>query len=202
MWRANALVNAGIPSALDVARSPRAAYAVLQQLDGTGGLAARLLLSAVLNATSLSLLSTGRLTLGLVLSLAACWSVVLSLQALAAAALVVGAGHRRRLSVRAAVSLLFVGHAPWSIWTLAIAAFAMVLPARLLDVVPALLLAIPFALWSVVIIVAFCREVLRLPRSEALLATAAHQAIVWGVSGVTLWWVSGGWARLPGLAGQ
>ena len=196
-------MNAGLPSALDVARNPRAAFSALHRHPGTGGLAARLALLTILNGSLLAVLATGQLTFGLVLGLSSSWSlVVLLLQLLAAGALISLGGRRRALPLRAAISLFFLGHLPWSAWVLTICALSMVLPDRMLEVRMALLLAVPSGLWTLAIIVAFGREVLRLEQGEALVAALGHQAVVWGTSAVAVWWMSGGWARVPGLSGS
>jgi hypothetical protein len=190
--------------AADVARAPAATYARLLTRDTSayaGALPGRLLMLAVLNGVVLSLIATGRVGLVLAVSMTAYWLPILLLQLTAALGLVLLAGSRQ-LRPSAALSLLFLGHLPWSVWTLCLAA-ALTIAAR--QTPPSLVIpltALVPLIWTAVIIEAFCRTVLGMSSTRARIATVLHQGVLWGVVAIGVWWTSGGWARFPGLPGQ
>lgn len=158
--------------------APRAAYARPAQVTRAYILYYVLFLSLLIAAAG-SVSATGRVTLSLLASLAVSWMFVPLLHVLVGAALVASA---RGTGVRGAraLTLLLMGHAPWSIWVLgagvlgATCGYAGYRAALLLALVPMLL--------TLRIVHAFCLEVLRTSSRGALARTIAHQAVTWLVA--------------------
>jgi hypothetical protein len=120
--------------------------------------------------------STRHVTPALLLSTTLCWTVVVLVQAAIALTLIAGPA-RRTVGLARALDLYFAGHAPWSLWLLAAAAWA---PAPLgRPVYPiAILAAVPLVL-TPRILAAFFREVLEMDPREAAARTAAQQVMTW-----------------------
>jgi hypothetical protein len=118
----------------------------------------------------LSIGTTGVITPSLLVSAMICWSFVPILQVLNGLVLIRG-GVRDR---RRALELLFLGHAPWSLWVLAFAAVVSGSPHSQLI---ALATIIAPALWTWRILTAFCREILGLPASAARRRVMVHGLI-------------------------
>ncbi len=140
-----------------------------------------------------SIATTGRLTLELAATLAAAWSFVVVIQVAAAGALV-ASSPRREVSRRRAFELLFLGHAPWSLWLLGATATALAL-----DNVPLTPLAATMSapiLWTMVIVAAWCRQVLGIGRRGAAVRAIGHQVIVWGLAIQVAALAAGSWGRL------
>lgn len=156
--------------------------------------------SLLLIGVLVSIIATGRVTLPLVGTLALSWAFAVLIQALAAA-VIVGSSGRRAVSRRRAFELLFLAHAPWSLWLLGVTALSLwsgQLPA---NAIFAATILVPIA-WTAVLLSAFCREVLGTGRRGARLRTLAHQAIVWGCAVQFAAMVAGSWNRLiQGLIG-
>jgi len=140
-----------------------------------------------------SIATTGRLTLELALTLAAAWSFAVLIQVVAAAA-IVGTAPRRAAGRRRAFELLFLGDAPWSLWLLGATASAVALD-RIALTPLAVTMVVPIA-WTMVIVAAFCREVLGADRRGAMIRAAVHQAIVWGLALQVAAIAAGSWGRL------
>lgn len=179
---------------LRVAVQPRAAYA---RLNGSAGyIPFYILFIATLIAVCAAWSATGRVTPGLVASLAVSWAFVPLLHVLVAALLVATAPLRRAGAPRA-VSLLLMGHAPWSLWLIvastmtAFGGYALYHEALLLALVPIAL--------TVRIVHAFCGVVLNASAGGAVLRTLAHQAVTWGFAAVYLDRTVGLWPRLLGM---
>jgi hypothetical protein len=164
--------------------SPRGTYASLAREGRRASLltAVRrpLLVAAVLGA-SIAIGATGHVTPGLLLSTTLCWSFVVVVQAVIALALIAGPA-RRTVGVARAVDLFFAGHAPWSLWLLAAAAWAPSPVGRPLT--PVLVAAIVPLVLTPRIVSAFFREVLELDPRHAAARTAAHQVMTWGTFAV------------------
>lgn len=137
-------------------------------------------MSAVVLGTSLAVWATGHVSGRLVLSLTVCWSFVIAIQVLAALALIVPV--RRRVTVPTALDLLFVAHGPWSLWLMGSAVWVIMSspigrPARFhaaTGLVP--------AVWTALMVFAFCRVVLECDRRDATRRTLLHQGIIWSVT--------------------
>lgn len=125
-----------------------------------------------------TVLATRTVALPTLLSVAACWLFVPAIQ-LAAAAWVCRRAPEPRVSGRRAVELLFTAHLPWTLWLIALALTAVWLdPGPSFDVLLALVF-IP-AIWTPVLVLAFCRTVLGCPAPEARRRMMVHQALAWG----------------------
>jgi hypothetical protein len=159
--------------------SPGQTYAVLARTSGRATVMTALrrpLLIAVVLGVSTAMGATGRVTPALVLSTTLCWSFVVVLQAAIALMLIAGPA-RRTVGLSRALDLFFAGHAPWSLWLLAAAAWLP--PPFGLPLTPLLVAAgVPFLL-TPRIVNAFFREVLEMDPRHAFARTAAQQAITW-----------------------
>lgn len=155
---------------------------------GLRALLSRPALFALLLGACLSLTTSGRLTLRLMLSGALIWSFAPLLQMAGATAVVLLLA-RRRLPLSRALDLYFLGHGPWSLWLLAVAGALAPLPsARVLALIDGpwvpralvwLIVLVPFV-WSAVITFAFFREALELSPRRALGGLALHGLVIWG----------------------
>jgi len=143
--------------------------------------------------TLVSIATTERLTLELAATLGAAWGFAVLIQIVAAAALL-GSARPAAVSRRRAFALLFLGRAPWSLWLLGAAASAIVIDDLALTPLAVTMLA-PLA-WTMVIVAAFCREVLQTSPRGARVRAVVHQAIVWGLALQVAALAAGGWNRL------
>ena len=139
----------------------------------------RPVLSLMVVGTSTAIWATVHVSVRLVISLMLCWSVVIVIQLAAALALIVPA--RRQVTLPGAIDLFFTAHGPWSTWLLGSAVWVILSspfgrPAQFHMSTA----AVP-AIWTALIIFAFCRVVLACGRREAILRTLLHQAIIWSV---------------------
>ncbi len=160
---------------LQVLLDPAAAYRRLASPDADpGSLFWRVLLVACTLGAAVPALAAGQITPALFAGSAICWAFVPALQVLTGLALV---GTAPAVPRRRAVALLFLGHAPWSVWVLAMGALGLVVPMLGLGAL-AISALVPLAL-TLRILDAFCREVLRLPRAVARRRVLAHQALTW-----------------------
>lgn len=159
--------------------SPRTAYATLARASGRGtawtAVRRPLTVALVLGVTT-AMSTTGHVTPALLLSTTACWSFVVVLQAAIALTLVVSPA-RRTVGLARAIDLYFAGHAPWSLWMLAVAAWS---PSPLGRSAAPLLygLAVPFLL-TPRILSAYFREVLEMDPWDAVVRAAAQQTMTW-----------------------
>ena len=166
---------------LQIVLRPREAYA---RLDASPRYVLfYILFMSLLMAACASVSATGRVTLPLLASLAAVWMFVPLLHVLLVWLLVLSAPAPRVSGMRA-MSLLLMGHAPWSLWL--IAAALMTTGGGYALYHEALLLAlVPMALTSR-LVHAFCLEVLGSSARGALARTLAHQTATWGVAAIYL----------------
>jgi len=160
--------------------SPRETYARLARASSRGTLLTafrRPLLVAIVLGVSMAKAATGHVTPALVASTTLCWSFVIVLQAAIGLGLMAGAARRTVGSARS-LDLYFAGHAPWSLWILAVAAWS---PSPLGRPIWPLLIAgfVPLFLTARTTN-AFFREVLGLDPRHAVMRTVAQQAITWG----------------------
>ena len=169
--------------------SPRVAYASLVR-EGVrvAPMAAlrRPLLVAVVMGASVSIAATGRATPVLVMGTTVSWSYVVLLQ-LAIALVLIAPRAGRTVGLARAIDLFFAGHAPWSLFVLAAAAWAPSPVGR-----PLWPLFVPAAAAVVLtprIVAAFFGEVLGLSVPEARRMTILQQAITWTVI-VGVFWVT------------
>jgi hypothetical protein len=134
-----------------------------------------LLISCGLGAAT-SVMGTGLITPALFLGGAACWAFVPIIQGLTGLVLVAGAPV---VPWRRGLALLFLGHAPWTLWLLTFA--GAMLAGRPLGLLTLMLTAILPLVATVRTLDAFCREVLHLSPSVARRRVLVHQAITWTI---------------------
>lgn len=176
--------------------APERTYRELLREPAGGGLAIALrrpAFVALVIGTGLSIGATGLLPARLLLSTIACWIFAPIVQTIAAAALV-ASSRQRAVGMARAIDLLFVGHGPWSLWLLVLAAGAawgsgeLVARATLVSAVAPIL-------WTSWILRAFCKVVLNDSRRGILVRLALHQGIVWSFTAAYII-AAISWARL------
>jgi hypothetical protein len=157
----------------------------------------RPVVTAIVIGTATSILATERVTLALVLTTTLCWSFVVMVQLLAGLILI--ARSRSPIVGRAsALDLLFMGHGPWSLWLLTVAAWAPWFPRPESMNLIVLGSAIVPWLWTVTILFSFCTTVMRASRREAIAGTLLHQFIVWTVAVLYVDFAVALWPRILG----
>jgi hypothetical protein len=168
---------------LFVMRAPLAAYRRLapdHQVSFAGAMR-RPAVAAIAIGTAASILATERVTLTLVLTTTLCWSFIVVVQLFAGLVLI--ARSRSSIVARApALDLLFMGHGPWSLWLLAVAAWTAWFPRPESRELIVLGSAIVPWVWTVTILFSFCTIVMRASRREAIVGILLHQFIVWTVA--------------------
>jgi hypothetical protein len=168
--------------------APRATYRRLvaePQPRGALAVARRPALAALVIGGAIALTSTGGARPLALATTTLCWGFVPGLQLIVAAALLT-CWRRPGLRLGTAIDLLFAGQGPWLLWTLGVAASALV-AFRLGDhTSPRLLLVLLFALiplgWTAIILMSFCREVLGLQARRALLWLSLYELAIWGLA--------------------
>jgi len=180
--------------------APRETYAALRQtgrrLPATASLR-RPLLVALVTGVSIALASTRSASAPLVASTTLTWSYIVLLQ-LAIALPLVAPAARRTVGVSRAVDLYFAGHAPWSLFLLAAAAWAPSPGGR--PSWPLYLAALVPVLLTPRIVNAFFAEVLAMDRLSARRMTILQQAMTWSVFVAVNWIASAFTPRLYELA--
>ena len=159
----------------------------------------RLAFVAILIGTAVTLSSARRLPPGLVLMGIVCWSFVPITQWLIGL-VVIGRAPGRPLSVPRCLELLFAGHLPWSLWMLVFIGFDTFTPVPIPLVIQVLSLLVP-AVWTTIILSAFCRIVLGCTPARAHLLIVAHQAMTWTAFFGYVVLVSGLWPRVLAFIG-
>lgn len=159
-------------------------------------LLARMALVALVIGTSVTVAATERLTLSLVLSGSLGWVFVPLLQLLTGLLLVRGLpGGRMRQLER-----YFATHWPWSIWILVFNAAVLLLPMRLTGLWLTATAVVPM-LWTVWLLMEFCRQDLaldsRMARRRVLLHQSVTYVLVVGYVSVAV----ALWPRLAGIIG-
>ena len=148
-------------------------------------------LVAVVIGTSLSVASTERIDIFLVLSTSLSWAFVPVLQLLTGSILVRGVSGKGE-----ALAAYFGAHAPWSLWIIAVhAVFLAVGPARdhalwiaLTGVIPAIL--------TVRLLLALCEQELHFPRHVARRRVVVHQLASYLLVGLYVNFAVALWPRL------
>lgn len=141
------------------------------------------------------IMSVQRVTLALVATSALSWSFVLAIQLLAGAA-VIASAPARRAGVLRALDLWFAGHLPYSLWLLIVAAWGGLTWASLVFLV---LTAVVPAVWTTIIVSAFCRTVLNATPSGARWRAVAHLMVVGAITLNFIAWSAGGWFNVVGF---
>jgi len=191
-----------VPPDLRLALSPTKTYCELiaEPERGTWLRALeRIAFVAILIGTAVTLSSARRLPPGLVLMGIVCWSFVPITQWLIGL-VVIGRAPGRRLSVPRCLELLFAGHLPWSLWMLVFIGFDTFTPVPIPLVIQVLSLLVP-AVWTTIILSAFCRIVLGCTPARAHLLIVAHQAMTWTAFFGYVVLVSGLWPRVLAFIG-
>jgi hypothetical protein len=161
--------------------APRDTYARLARgRSRIGPIAAlrRPLLVALVLGASAAIGATRHVTPALLFSTTACLAFVVMLQLAIVVPLIAGPS-RRTVGLSRAVDLFFASHAPWSVWMLAVAAWAPSPVGR--PFAPVWVSAIAPMLLTPRMVSAFFREVLELDPREAAMRTVAQQAITWAL---------------------
>jgi len=191
-----------VPPELGLLLYPRATYAALVRARvAASAITAvrRPLLAAIVIGVSVSIAATGRATPGLVAATTISWSYIVLLQLAIAVPLIAGRV-RGTIGLARAIDLFFAGHAPWSLFALAAAAWA---PSQVGRPTWPLALVLLVPLWLTPRIVSsFFAEVLGLDRRAARRAAIVHQAVTWTVFGVLFWMVNALSPRALDLLGR
>jgi len=191
-----------VPPDLRLALSPTKTYCELiaEPERGTWLRALeRIAFVAILIGTAVTLSSARRLPPGLVLMGIVCWSFVPITQWLIGL-VVIGRAPGRRLSVPRCLELLFAAHLPWSLWMLGTIGIDTFTPVPIPLVIQVLSLLVP-AVWTTIILSAFCRIVLGCTPARAHLLIVAHQAMTWTAFFGYVVLVSGLWPRVLAFIG-
>ena len=178
--------QAGWSPEVQVLRRPFAGYrALASELSPQGVrlLLRRPLFQALFLGGIVSLSTSERFTLRLILGGAVAWAFLPALQVVSMAVIARLLG-RGAVPLSRAVDLYFVGQGPWLLWLLAWTALATALPAPqayALTGTWGFFLSLAAAVtWSTTVRVAFFREVLALRGSRVLAALFLHASITWG----------------------
>jgi hypothetical protein len=187
---------------LHAMRAPALAYA--GALDhphrGTWPVLRRPALVALVLGAGSGFAATGHLTAGLLLSGFVCWIFVPLVQ-IATAALIMRRPAARPLPFGRRMELWFMGHAPWSLWILAVTFVMGIAPASVRLEWPIIATALVPIVWTSIIGVAFCRVVLGDSRGVAIARTALHQSVTWTIVLVYAAWAVSLWPRIVAFAG-
>jgi hypothetical protein len=186
---------------LRVMLAPAATYGqIVAQHESSRWLAIRRpALVALVLGTGTTFSATGHVTLALLVSGFVCWSLVTLIQMMTAA--IIMRSRASHLGLAQRLDLWFMGHAPWSLWIVAVTLLMGAAPsgARIERVL--MLSALVPAVWTAVIGAAFCRVVLKDSRRAAVARTALHQAITWTIALVYIALAVALWSRLVAMAG-
>ena len=181
---------------LRVVTRPGATYAALAAAPSSIGLFTMLrrpALVAVVLGCAVAMTGTRHVTPLLVVSTTACWSTLIVAQ-IAIALAMFAKPASRTVGVARALDLFFASHVPWSLWMLAVVAWAPVPGGR--SLAPLLVAALlPMGL-TCRAIAAFCREVLRMDRRDAITRTTTHQLVTWGLFAGVFGWAVALWPRV------
>lgn len=155
--------------------SPGGTSCVTEVLDNfVVKLAARMALVALVIGTAVTVAAAGRVTIPLLITGVLGWSFVPVLQLLTGLLLVRnGSGPRLRQLER-----YFATHWPWSIWILAFHAALLLVPPAYAGVWLTTTAMAPI-LWTVMLLLEFCRRELMLDRRTAVRRVALHQAVTY-----------------------
>ena len=176
--------------------NPTATYAALAAAPlrvGPLTMLRRPALVAIVVGFAVAIAGTRHVTPILVISTTLSWSVLIAAQVIIALG-VFARPASRTLGVPRALDLLFASHVPWSLWMLAVAAWAPVPGVRAFT--PVLVTALAPMVLTPRMIAAFCREVLRMERRQAIVRTTMHQVVTWGVFVAVYGWSVALWPRI------
>ncbi|HVL66070.1 MAG TPA: hypothetical protein VM364_02280 [Vicinamibacterales bacterium] len=157
-------------------------------------LVAQMALIALVIGTSVTAAATGRVDASLVLSGFAAWSFVPLVQMLTGLVLTRGTA----VAKRHALEQYFATHWPWSLWILSVhAAFLLSGAVHATAAWIAVTGVVP-VIWTVRLLIAFCRETLHLDAARARMRVAQHQALTLVAAIVYVHFAVALWPRLLG----
>ena len=146
----------------------------------------RPLLVALVIGSFVSITVSGHLTISLLFDGMVFWSFLPILQAILMSSIVVICG-RRRMPTSTALDLFFMGHGPWLMWLLAIAATCLFFPAKQFYLWPiewGWILPVSLLgawVWSGVTSFAFLRGALEVSKLRAIALLVLYTLLLWGL---------------------
>lgn len=146
----------------------------------------RPLFVALVVGSFVSITVSGRLTISLLLDGMVFWSFLPILQGILMSGIVAMFG-RRRIPTSKALDLFFMGHGPWLMWLLAIAATCLFFPVKQIYFWPVQwgwVLPVSFVgagIWSSVTSFTFLRGVLELSKPRATALLVVYTLLFWGI---------------------
>jgi len=179
-----------------VAFSPDKAYHTLSadnERIGLWRMLRRPAIAALVIGTAVPIMAVQRITVALLAWSIASFVFVVAIQ-MAVGTAVIASAPSRRAGLLRALDLWFAGHAPYSLWLLAVAGAFAAMPWASLDLLIAL--AVIPAAWTAVIVVAFCRRVLGTSRAGARWRAAVHFVVVWAIALELVALSAGGWFQI------
>jgi hypothetical protein len=188
---------------LRVVVSPRRAYAEYGRGGGPSGIRLALrrpALVALIQGSAITMASTHTVAAPVLASVTMCWSIAVVFQIAGALVLIRSAPVPRPAMARA-IDLLFLGHAPWSLWLLLFSGATTFAPsAGILRWAALAAMVVPAAL-TARIVVAFSEAVLRADRRRAIRLTVLHQGLMLGTLALYIAFAIQLWPRVSGLFG-
>jgi hypothetical protein len=175
-----------------LALAPATTYASLLT-ERRGALWQRLGTILLVIAVAIPIMAVQRVTIGLVVATAICWSFILIIQFFIGVLLITSV-RSRQIRLTRALDLWFAGHLPYSVWLMASAAVMANLSSGSTEIVIAL--AVVPSVWTSVIVSAFCRVVLNTSRAGARIRATIHFIVVWAVGLQYVALASGGWFQI------
>ena len=187
---------------LHVMARPARTYAtqLAAPAPGTWGAVRRPALVALVLGAATAVSSTGHLTLGLLASGFLCWSFVPLLQ-MGVAAAIMRSPAARSVPLAHRLDLWFMGHAPWSLWTVIATSVMAAAPTGWRVEWPIIASAVIPIFWTSVIGATFCRVVLGDSPIVATARTALHQAVTWTIALVYVAYAVALWPRIVAFFG-
>jgi hypothetical protein len=161
---------------------------------GRAGVFGPLAFSALAIGLTVAFVAARWASVELAATAAASWSFTLPLQAIAACAVILPG--RRRVSLARAFELFFLGHAPWTMWMLAVGALAIAGRGAFGAITAVIVSGILPTIWTAIIVAAFARTVMGMGRVEAGLRAFLHLALIWTFALTYIAWGAGGWMRI------
>ena len=153
-------------------------------------------LIALVIGTSVTVAATERVDFSLLVAGSFGWSFVPVLQLMTGLLLI---ARTNRLPRRRALEAYFALHWPWSLWMLSAAVLLLVLP-PVRDYSFALILTSLVAMvWTIFLLIGFCREQLAMTTHQARWRVALHQVVTIGVAILYVSYAVALWPRVVSL---
>jgi hypothetical protein len=181
---------------LQLAIAPARTYGRLVD-NGEGGRAgalAPIAFSALATGLTVAFLASRWASVELVATTASSWGFTLALQLVGACAVILPG--QRRVGLPRAFELFFLGHAPWTLWMLAVGALAIAGRGAFGAITAVILSGLLPTIWTAVIVAAFSRTVLDAGRVGAWLRALVHLLLIWAFALAYIAWAAGGWMRI------